>query len=118
MPMVNIHSVHVCLHLVMINKCQSLVAQIRKNLPSMQETQIQSLGQEDTLQKGMTTHSSILAWRIPWIEQPSGLQSTGSQRVRHKVNICLPKEVSSSSVTGTQVGHTTHLLPFSVSCST
>ena len=75
-------------------------------------------GQEDTLQKGMTTHSSILAWRIPWIEQPSGLQSTGSQRVRHKVNKCLPKEVSSSSVTGTQVGHTTHLLPFSVSCST
>ena len=47
----------------------------------MQETQIQSLGWEDTLQKGMTTHSSILAWRIPWTEQPGELQSVGSQRV-------------------------------------
>ena len=49
-----------------------------KNLPVMQETWVQSLGQEDPLEKGMTTHSSILAWRIPWTEEPGGLQSTGS----------------------------------------
>jgi len=48
----------------------------------MQETWVRSLGQEDVLEKGMATHSSILAWRIPWIEEPGGLQSTGSQRVR------------------------------------
>ena len=89
--MVNTHSVHVCLHLGMINKCQSLVAQIRKNLLSMQETQIPSQDGEDTLQKGITTHSSILAWRIPWTEQPRELQSTRSQRVRHKLNKHLPK---------------------------
>ena len=60
-----------------------LVAQIVKNLPAMQETQVWSLGKEDPLEKGMTTHSSILAWRIPWTEEPCGLQSLGSQRVRH-----------------------------------
>ena len=53
-----------------------------KNLPAMWETQVQSLGQEDPLEKGMATHSSIVAWRIPWTEEPGGLQSTGSQRVR------------------------------------
>ena len=47
------------------------------------ETPVQSLGQEDPLEKGMTTHSSILACRVPWAEEPGGLQSTGSQRVRH-----------------------------------
>ena len=57
----------------------SLVAQTVKNLPAMQEPQVQSLGQEDPLEKGMATHSSILAWRIPWIEKPGGLQSMGSQ---------------------------------------
>ena len=51
----------------------SLVAQTVKNLPAMQETQVQSLGQEDTLEKGMATHSSILAQRIPWKEEPDGL---------------------------------------------
>ena len=51
----------------------SLVAQTVKNLPAMQETQVQSLGQEDTLEKGMATHSSILARRIPWKEEPDGL---------------------------------------------
>ena len=61
----------------------SLVAQMVKNLPAMQETQLQSLGQEDVLEKGMATHSSILAWRIPWTKEPGGLQSMGSQRVRH-----------------------------------
>ena len=60
----------------------SLVAQMVKNLPAMQETQVQSLGQENPLEKGMATHSSILAWRIPWTEKPGGLQSMGSQRVR------------------------------------
>ena len=54
-----------------------------KNLPIMQETQVQSLGREDPLEKGMATHSSILAWRIPWREEPDGLQSMGSQRVGH-----------------------------------
>ena len=53
----------------------SLVAQMVKNLPAMQETQVQSLGWEDPLEKGMATHSSILAWRIPWTEEPGGLQS-------------------------------------------
>ena len=54
-----------------------------KNPPAMQETLVQSLGQEDSLEEGMATHSSILAWRIPWTEEPGGLQSTGSQGVRH-----------------------------------
>ena len=61
----------------------SLVAQRVKNLPAMQETWVQSLGQEDPLEKGMATHSNILAWRIPWIEDPGGLQSMGSQSIGH-----------------------------------
>ena len=56
-----------------------------KNLPAMPETWVQSLGQEDPLEKEMATHSSILAWEIPWTEQPSGLESTGSQRVRNNL---------------------------------
>ena len=55
----------------------SLVAQMVKKLPAMQETQLQSLGQKDPLKKGVATHSSILAWRIPWTEEPGGLQSMG-----------------------------------------
>jgi len=54
-----------------------------KNLPVMQEMRVQSLGQEDPLEKGMATHPSILAWRIPWTEKPGRLRSVGSQRVRH-----------------------------------
>ena len=54
-----------------------------KNLPAMQGTWVQSLGQEDPLEKEMATHSSILAWRIPWMEEPGGLQSMGLQRVGH-----------------------------------
>ena len=54
-----------------------------KNLPAVEETWVQSLDQEDPLEKGMATHSSILAWRIPWTEEPGGLQSMGLQRVRH-----------------------------------
>ena len=60
----------------------SLDAQTVKNLPAIQETQVQSLGQEDPLEKGMATHSSTLAWRSPWTEEPGRLQSMGSQRVR------------------------------------
>ena len=59
----------------------SLVAQRIKHLPAMQETWVRSLGWEDPLEKEMATHSSILAWRIPWTEEPGGLQSMGSQRV-------------------------------------
>ena len=54
-----------------------------KNLPAVQETRVRSLGQEDPLEKEMATHSSILAWRVPWAEEPDGLQSMGSQRVGH-----------------------------------
>ena len=61
----------------------SLVAQTVKNLPAMRETWIQSLDWEDLLEKGMATHSSILAWRIPWTEEPGGLQLMVSQRVGH-----------------------------------
>ena len=59
------------------------MAQTVKNLPAMQETQVRSLGWEGPLEKGMATHSSILAWRIPQTEEPVGLQSMGSQRVGH-----------------------------------
>ena len=61
----------------------SLLAQSVKSLPAMQETQVQFLGREDPLEKDMATHSSILARRIPWMEEPGGLQSMGSQRVRN-----------------------------------
>ena len=61
----------------------SLVAERLKHLPPMRETQVRSLGWEDPLEKEMATHSSILAWRIPWTEEPGRLQSTGLQRVRH-----------------------------------
>ena len=61
----------------------SLGAHTVKNLPAMQETQVRPLGWEDPLEKGMATHSSMLAWRISWTEEPGGLQSMGSQRVGH-----------------------------------
>ena len=62
-----------------------LVAQTVKSLPAVQETHVRSLGQEETLEKGMVTHSSIFAWRIPWTwtEEPGRLQSMGLQKVRH-----------------------------------
>ena len=59
------------------------MAQRVKNLPAVQETHIRSLDQEDPLEREMATHSSILAWRIPWTEEPGGLQSMGSQRIGH-----------------------------------
>ena len=61
----------------------SLVAQRLKHLPAMRETWIQSLGWEDPLEKDMATHSSILAWKVPWTEKPDRLQTIGLQRVRH-----------------------------------
>ena len=69
--------------LLSFNKVRaSLVAQRMKRLPAMPETRVQSLGWEDPLEKEMATHSSILVWKIPWTEEPAGLQSMGSQRVR------------------------------------
>ena len=65
-------------------KYSSLVAQMVKNLPAMQETRVQCLGWEDLLEKEMVTHSGILAWIIPWTEEPDGLQSLGLQRVGHE----------------------------------
>ena len=61
----------------------SLVAQMIKNLPAVQETGVQSLGWEDPLEEGMATHSNVLSWRIPWTEEPGRLQSLGLQRVPH-----------------------------------
>ena len=73
-------------------------AQTVKNLPKIQETQVQSLGWEDPLEKGMVTHSSILSWRIPWTEEPGGPQSMQSKRVGHhwemNTRTCLPTQVS------------------------
>ena len=68
----------ICIHIV-----DFLVVQTVNNLPAMKEMLVQSLGWEDPLDKGMETHSSILAWNIPWTEKPGGLQSPESQRVRH-----------------------------------
>ena len=64
-------------------KTVSLIAQAIKNLPDVQETRVLSLGREDFLEKEMATHSNILAWKIPWMEEPGGLKSMGLQRVRH-----------------------------------
>ena len=70
------------------------MAQRLKPLPAMQETWVRSLGQEDPLEKEMATHSSILAWKIPWMEEPGGLQSMGSQKVGHDlVTEHAPKEL-------------------------
>ena len=74
--------VYICLWVLKILQA-SLTAWMIKNLPVLQETEVRSLGQEDPLEKGMESHSSILAWRTPWTEKPEGLQSTGLQRVGH-----------------------------------
>ena len=68
----------------------SLMSQTVKNLPAMQETWVPSLGQEDPLEKGMTTHSSILAWRIPWTKEPCGLWSMGFQESDVTEQLTLP----------------------------
>ena len=67
----------------MFDKTFGLVAEMIRRLPTMQETRVQFLGREDPLEEGMATQSSILPWRIPWTQEPGGLQSMGSQRVRH-----------------------------------
>ena len=66
-----------------VKSYHSLVSQRLKHLPGMQETGVRSLSREDPLEKEMATHSSTLAWKIPWMEEPGRLQSMGSQRVRH-----------------------------------
>ena len=68
---------------VLLFRQNSLVAQLVKNLPAMQETPVLFLGQEDSLEKGEATHSCILIWRVPWTEEPGGLQSLGLQRLGH-----------------------------------
>ena len=69
--------------LLMSSRGTSLVAQMVKHLPTMQMLWVRSLGREDALEKEMVTHSSTLVWRIPWTEEPDGLQSIGSKRVGH-----------------------------------
>ena len=76
-------SFKVLVYNVSFHQWASLVAQTVKRLPAMWETRVQSLGEGDPLEKAVATHSSILAWKIPWTEEPDGLQSMGSQRVRH-----------------------------------
>ena len=89
----------------------TLVAQTVKNLPAVQETWVPSLGREDPLENGMTTHSSILAWRIPWTEGPVGLQSVGlckeldmTEQLSLSVLICIFKSVYSSTKFGLMYG--------------
>ena len=72
--------VQVCIHVFV---CIDGGGSVVKNLPAMQETHVQSLGRKDSLEEEMATHSGILAWTIPWIEEPGGLQSMGSQSVGH-----------------------------------
>ena len=82
----NIHSFHLCSILwwfILMGVLGFPVAQAIKNLPAMWKTQVQSLGWEDPLEKGMAPHPSIIAWRIPWTEEPGGLQSMGLKRVGH-----------------------------------
>ena len=111
-------------------KVGPLVAQMVNSLPAMLESQVWSLGREDPLEKGMATHSSILAWRIPWTEEPGGLQSMRLQRVGYKwstkINIeergkrnrpsflrapsfCHDFSNSSSRLIFTKISHQTHL---------
>ena len=74
--------------IVILDKWASLVAPTVKSLPAMQETWVWFLGLEDRLEKEMATHSSILAWKIPWTEEPDRLQSMGSQRVKNWPILC------------------------------
>ena len=84
-----------------VQRCAFLMAQMVKHLPAVQETQVQSLGWEDALEKEMATHSSTLAWKIPWTEEPGRLQSMGSQRVWHdwatSLSLCGTKIHSNNS---------------------
>ena len=78
-----------------------------KNQPAMQETHVQSLGGEDPLEEAIATHSSILAWRIPWTEEAGGLQSMGSQRIRHNL-------ATTHTHTHTELGDTLDLREFTL----
>ena len=86
-----LYATHTSIKILFKKKCRvldlglgaSLVAQMVKCLPAMRETQVRFLGQEDPLEKEMAIHSSTLAWKIPWTEEPDRIQSMGSQRVRH-----------------------------------
>ena len=91
----------IILDLLLNNSWTSLVAQTVKHLPAMWETWVQPLGREDPLEKEMATHSITLAWRIPWMEEPARLQSTGWQRVRHDWATSLSLSFSSLSVLNT-----------------
>ena len=93
----------------------SLVAQTVKNLPAVRMTWIRSLGWEDPLEKGMATHSSILAWRIPWTEEPGRLQSMGLQRVRHDWATFIP--VNTTSPEGERTQKMNNILRLSASIS-
>ena len=84
---------------ILYNIAAFLVVQMVKNLPAMQETWIRSLGQEDLLKKGMATHSSILTWRIPWTEEPGGLQSVESQGIGHICRLWGHTESDTTEVT-------------------
>ena len=75
--------IYIFIYLTVLSLEASLGAQVVR-LPAMRKTRVQSLGWEDPLEKEMAPHSSILAWKIPWTEEPGGLQSTGLQRVRHE----------------------------------
>ena len=83
----------------------SLAAQTGKNLPAMQETQVQSLGQEDPLEKGMATNSSLPAWRIPWTEEPGGLQFMAFQRAGHNSGTTLALLIFYDSISLENVNH-------------
>ena len=91
------HSSFICSLLIFV-AWASLVAQMVKCLPTMRETQVQSLGREDLLEKEMATHSRILAWKIPWMEEPVRLQSMGSQRVGHEWATSLSLSMRSSLI--------------------
>ena len=80
------------------------MAQIVKNLSAVQETRVQHPGQEDPLENGLATHCSILAWEIPWTEEPGGLQSMGRKRVRHDFMTKQQHSITEPSLMGFKVG--------------
>ena len=101
-PYFSFYDVYISVHFInsiLFKSRASLVAQRLKPLPAMWETWVRSLGQEDPLEKEMATHSSILAWRIPWTEELGGLQSTGSQRVGHDWETSLYLKITAREAT-------------------
>ena len=92
----------------------ALVAQMVKNMPAMQETQVRSVGQEDLLEKGTATHSSVLACRIPWTEEPGGLWAMGSQSQTHIHHMV--QEIPAMAKTTTVTQHQVYFLPVEDAC--